>query len=122
MALDTALHLDATQMFIDENPTTITRKRRTLESDGAGGWRWSTGPTTDVDVVVRLVGLNLQTARSSVVTVNGQEVTIERSLIALPSAPLAVGDQFTVDGKLHEIAVVDNHPEWRLRAEVFLHA
>lgn len=121
MSLATAEHIAVTQRFIDENPNDFTLERPTLTDDGAGGVR-KTGTTTLEPQTMRLVGSYLQSAQTSQVTVNGQVVVPEFTLIALPSADVQVRDTFTFEGKVHEVVFVSTHPEWRKAAAVYRHA
>lgn len=121
MALDTALHISATQMFIDANPSDITLTRTPMVSDGAGGKVAGTPSTLDPQVM-RLVGLNNRAASQTRITFDGETVVPTFALIAPPSADMQAGDQFMFEGKLHEVVFVNTHPEWRKQGEVFRHA
>lgn len=121
MAHSSAQHIKATQAFIDANPTEVTLSRPTRVSDGVGGTVQS-GSTAIAAQTMRIVALNLRSASEATVTADGQVVVPTHALIALPSAEVAVGDQFTDGGKVFEVLVVQRRPEWRIRAEVFSHA
>lgn len=120
MSQTTAQHIAATQAFIDANPTDVVLTRYTSGDDGAGGTT-QIEPQTLEPQVMRIVAQNLKTAAESRVTPDGQVVTPVFAVIALPSADIAVGDQFTDDDKLLEVVYVQRRPEWRVRAEVFEH-
>jgi hypothetical protein len=123
--LDTAAHIEITEQFIDENPSQITITRETIVGDGAGG-KISSGTTTLGAQKMRLVGIEPRRGQTLImlVTRDGENVTANSTIIAMPDANIQNQDQFTIDGDLtnvYEVLHVESHPEWRIRAEVYLH-
>lgn len=121
MSQTSAEHLALTQAFIDENPSTITLNRRSKVATGTGGWTWS-APVAQAPFIARLVGTNLRTYSKQVTTVDGSLVIPTYVLIAMPDEDVVIGDQFTLDDKLYEVATVNDRPRWRINAEVVEHA
>ena len=125
MPLLNATNIALTQFFIDQNPSEITVTRDTRASDGAGGTVVS-GETTLTPFTARLCGIEPQRGHTLVmlVTRDGEEVVANSTLIAMPDADIQPQDRFTMNGDtgtVYEILHVENHPEWRKRAEVYLH-
>lgn len=125
MTLATAEHIAITEKFIDENPCQVTITRDTIVSDGAGG-RVASGTTTLAAQKMRLVGIEPRRGQTLImlVTRDGEHVVANSTIIAMPDANIQNQDQFTVNGDLanvYEVLHVESHPEWRIRAEVYLH-
>jgi hypothetical protein len=120
-----AEHLMMTEAFINENPSPITIIRDTVTDDGAGG-RVVSGETELAPQIMRLVGIEPQRGHTLVmlVTRDGEEVVANSTLIAMPDADIRRGDRFYMhdnDTVIYEILHVESHPEWRKRAEVYIH-
>lgn len=124
MALNTDLHISLTRHFIDENPSSIVVYRPTYVDDGVGG-RVMTGETQLPPQIMRHVGIEPRRGHTllMLVTRDGETVVANSSVIAMPEADLQNQDQFTINGGTgrYEVVHVESHPEWRIRAEVYLH-
>lgn len=124
MTLATDAHIAITQQFIDENPSTIVIYRPTVVDDGAGG-RKVTGETPLAPQIMRHVGIEPRRGHTLIMSVtrDGEQVVANSSVIAMPDADIQNQDQFTINGGIerYEVLHVENHPEWRLRVEVYLH-
>lgn len=117
MALNTAEHLAATQMFIDERPIELALVRSTKVSDGEGGWT-KTSPTTLSPQRVRKVAQGRIADTTQRMTSDGALVIPTAVLIAMPDFDVQRYDTFTLDGIPHEVLWVTRLPEWRVQAEV----
>lgn len=116
-----ALHIKATQAFINENPESIVITRRAKVVQPSGGFRYSAGAPLAAQTM-RKVALNRISAAVERVTEDGRTVLPTAALVALPTADLQRGDLFTLDGVPHEVVHVSDRPKWRLQAEVIEHA
>jgi hypothetical protein len=117
MALNTAEHLAATQMFINERPVNVVFTRVSKASDGQGGWV-KTGPTPLAAQQVRKVATSRLADVSTRVTENGAVVVPTAYLIGMPTLNVQRYDKCVIDGVPHEVVFVGRLPEWRIQAEV----
>lgn len=117
MALNTAEHLAATQMFINERPISIVVKRVTRTSDGQGGFTKST-PTNLSAQTVRKVARARMADVDTRVTEDGSVVVPTAVLIGMPSLNIQRYDVCDIGGVPHEVVFVSRLPEWRTHAEV----
>jgi len=117
MALNTAEHLAATQMFIDERPVMITFTRSSKTADGQGGWT-KTGPTPLSPQQCRKVAQGRIADTTQRMTSDGALVIPTSVLIAMPDFDVQRYDTFLYDGLPHEVLWVTRLPEWRVQAEV----
>jgi hypothetical protein len=115
-----ALHIKATQAFINENPEDIILTRRAKVTQPSGGFRWDAGAPLPAQVM-RKVAINRVTAAVQRVTEDGRTVFPTAALVALPSADIQSGDLFILAGVPHEVVFVSDRPKWRLQAEVIEH-
>lgn len=125
MSFLTDTHVSLTANFIDQNPSEITILRDTIVSDGAGGTRVS-GYDTLEPQTMRLCGIEPQRGHTLIllVTRDGEEVVANSTLIAMPDADIRAQDRFYMNGDpsvIYEVLHVESHPEWRKRAEVYVH-
>ena len=124
MAFLTAEHIAMTQIFIDANPSQMIVVRIVLSSDGSGGVV-SNSTTTLAAQTARLVGIEARPGSTLDLSVSrdGEMVVANSIIIGLPTMDLKNQDQVTFDGdtsRVYEVLHVENHPEWRRRAEVYL--
>lgn len=117
MALNTADHLAATQMFIDERPVDVAIERITKIVDGQGGWTKSP-PTTLPPQRVRKVAQGRVSDTKQRMASDGALVIPTAVLIGMPDLDVQRYDKFSLYGVLHEVVWVTRLPEWRTSAEV----
>ena len=117
MALNTAEHLAATQMFINERPVMISFVRTVKTSDGQGGWTKTT-PTTLSPQRVRKVAQGRVSDTTQRVSSDGAVVIPTSVLIGMPDLDVQRYDTFLYNGVPHEVLWVTRLPEWRTSAEV----
>lgn len=127
MPLDSNPHIALTKAFIAENPSRVTIVRDIRVSDGSGGTTVSADPDVLPDQTMRLVGIEPRRGHTLIMTVNrdGEQVMASSTIVAMPDADIQKQDRFYINGdttRMYEVLHVENHPEWRLRAEVYLHA
>ena len=117
MALNTAEHLAATQMFIDERPIMLAFLRTVKTSDGQGGWT-KTNPTPVSPQRVRKVAQGRVSDLTQRVGIDGALVVPTAVLIGMPDLDVQRYDTFIFEGINHEVLWVTRLPEWRTSAEV----
>lgn len=117
MALNTAEHLAATKMFIDERPIDVVFQRVSKVSDGQGGWT-KTPLATLPPQTMRKVATSRLADLSTRVTENGATVVPSAYLICMPDTDVQRYDKCVIDGVPHEVVYVTRLPEWRVQAEV----
>jgi hypothetical protein len=117
MALDTAEHLAATQMFIDERPVSIVLQRSARVTDSQGGWTKG-APAPRTAQVMRKVASGRVMDMQERVTEDGSVVVPTASLIGMPDVDIERYDTFVLDGVKHEVVWVSRLPEWRMQAEI----
>lgn len=117
MALNTAEHLAATQMFIDERPINVVFARVSKVSDGQGGWIKT--PLASLPAQrVRKVATSRLADLSARVTEDGATIVPSAYLIGMPSMDVQRYDKCVIDGVPHEVVYISRLPEWRTQAEV----
>lgn len=117
MSLASAAHLEQTQFFIDENPSSVVVRRRTRTSDGAGGFvlgELSAAPALTPQTM-RLVGSTYRRDDAAETTADGRVVFPTHAIIAMPTADLKRWDVLFIGGRYYEVVSVSDHPEWRLQ-------
>lgn len=116
-----ALHLKATRVFIDMNPTELVFSRRPPIDDGNGGY--TLGAATELSAQsCRVVGQN-----SRMVGLAGQRVSPNGSiqsdtivLVGLPEMDVRAKDKFLWEGQKYEVASIEKNPKWAIRAKAEL--
>ena len=116
-----ALHIKATQAFINENPEAIVLTRRAKVEQPSGGFRYNAGAPLAAQTM-RKVAIGRVGAVTERVTEDGRTVMPSAVLICMPDADIARGDLFTLDGVPHEVVFIGKRPKWRISAEVIEHA
>jgi len=117
MPLNTAEHLAATRMFINERPVNVVFERIAKVSDGQGGWV-KTPLATLPPQTVRKVATSRLADLSSRTTEDGAVVVPSAYLIGMPDLDVQRYDKVAIDGVPHEVVYVTRLPEWRVQAEV----
>ena len=111
-------HLALTELFINQNPVTVTPRRRAKVDDGQGGWR--PGPPVDqAPITVRRVGINAQRAAVTRVNESGHQVFPSAVFIAMPDADLELFDTFMIGDTNYMVLWTHDSPPWRLNVEVY---
>jgi len=120
MSMLDSLHVEATQMFIDQNPVTVTVMRSERVSDGAGGYVQA--PFKAIATVkTRRVARGFVGDVQARTTTEGAIVIPGWTFVFLPDEPIQPGDQWTMNDHLHEVVFISVSPPWRLNAEVYEH-
>lgn len=117
MALNTAEHLAATQMFINERPVSVVFERVSKVPDGQGGWT-KTPLASLAPQVVRKVATSRLADLSARTTEDGAVVVPSAYLIGMPDTDVQRYDKCDINGVPHEVVYVARLPEWRVQAEV----
>ncbi len=117
MALNTAEHLAATQLFINERPIDVVFERVSKVSDGQGGWI-KTPLSTLPAQTVRKVATSRLADISTRVSEDGAVVVPSAYLICMPDVDVQRYDKCVIDGIPHEVVFINRLPEWRVQAEV----
>lgn len=117
MALNTAEHLAATKMFIDQRPIDVVFERVSKVSDGEGGWT-KTPLATLPPQQCRKVATSRLADLSARTTENGSVVVPSAYLICMPDVDVQRYDKCELYGVPHEVVYVSRLPEWRVQAEV----
>jgi len=117
-AMQSQLHIDQTQAFINQNPTTVMCLRQERTDTGTGGYvlgAW----VPQGDRQVRVVGQGVTHPR---VTPDGRTVVPVASAIVMPEEDWLVGDRLESLGINYEIVFIDSLPPWRMRMELISYA
>jgi hypothetical protein len=108
------LHLEQTELFIDQNPAQLVFQRKQKEDDGAGGVR-SVEDLFLAPQTARVVGQRAPLVR---VTPDGRTVYVTKVIIGMPSLDVLAEDLVDHDGQTYEVLSVWRDPAWRTYAEV----
>jgi hypothetical protein len=101
-----------TQAFIDASPTEVTIMREQTVEDGAGGKR----PIDPLEIP-QVVKVATQPAQRFVVTEDGRNVPVNKSLVGMPDFDVRVGDTFELEGEgVFEVLGV-RQPLWAVVAD-----
>jgi len=114
------LNVANTQAFIDADPSTVTIKRDTYISDGAGGKKRN-GTVVNVFVgQVRMVPQGADNATSNPVTqtTNGELDRPDFVLLAMPGPVLQRKDYFDYAGETYEVFSIRRSPAYEVKADV----
>lgn len=117
MALNTAEHLAATQMFIDQRPIDVVFERVSKTSDGQGGWT-KTPLATLSPQTMRKVATSRLADVATRTTEDGSVIVPSAYLICMPDVDVQRYDKCVLYGIKHEVVYVTRLPEWRVQAEV----
>ena len=117
MPLNTAEHLAATQMFIDERPIDVVFQRVSKVSDGQGGWTKSPSAPLPPQAMRKVATARLADL-SARTTEDGAVVVPSAYLIGMPDVDVQRYDKCELYGVMHEVVYVTRLPEWRVQAEV----
>lgn len=117
MPLDSQIHLDLTELFINQRPVSVVVSRTTKVETADGGWVKS-APTLLAAQTGRMVELLRAQATETRTTDDGDIVIPTHVFVAMPDADFQRKDTFTAYGELWEVLHVSRLPEWRLSLEL----